>query len=81
MVKKQGGLKSDFEGPPNSKIKLTVTVDDKLLNEMKRIHADEIREAEESDRVPPDWSNTVEMLLRKGVKTYRIKPVSASNVR
>ena len=74
MAKKEA--QSDFERPPNSKIKVTVTIDDKLLDELKRIHAEEVKEAEEADRVAPDWSNTVEMLLRKGVKAYRIKPVS-----
>jgi hypothetical protein len=67
---------SDFETPPNSKIKITVTIDDKLLNQMKSLHLDEVKTAEEADRVAPDWSNTVEMLLRKGVKAYRTKPVS-----
>jgi hypothetical protein len=69
-------VESEFERAPNSKIKITVTVDDKLLNQVKNIHLDEVKVAEEADRVPPDWSNTVEMLLRKGVKAYRTKPVS-----
>jgi len=76
MVKKEKESESEFERPPNSKIKITVTIDDKLLNQMKNIHLDEVKAAEEADRVPPDWSNTVEMLLRKGVKTYRTNPVS-----
>lgn len=67
---------SDFETPPNSKIKITVTIDDKLLNQMKSLHLDEVKTAEEADRVAPDWSNTVEMLLRKGVKAYRTRPGS-----
>jgi len=75
-AKKGEEPESDFERAPNSKIKITVTIDDKLLNQMKMIHLDEVRGAEEADRVPPDWSNTVEMLLRKGVKAYRIKAVS-----
>jgi hypothetical protein len=76
MGKKDEEPQTEFERPPNSKIKITVTIDDKLLNQMKNIHLDEVRAAEEADRVPPDWSNTVEMLLRKGVKAYRTKPVS-----
>jgi hypothetical protein len=75
-MRKQGEAQSDFETPPNSKIKITVTIDDKLLNQMKSLHLDEVKTAEEADRVAPDWSNTVEMLLRKGVKAYRTKPVS-----
>lgn len=77
MIKKERkDLESDFERPPNSKIKVTVTIDDKLLGQIKNIHADEMKVAEDADRVPPDWSNTVEMLLRKGVKAYRVKPLS-----
>jgi hypothetical protein len=76
MAKKGEDLGSDFERPPNSKIKITVTIDDKLLNQMKNIHLDEVKAAEAADRVAPDWSNTVEMLLRKGVKAYRTKPIS-----
>jgi len=59
------------ERPPNTKIRLVATIDDKLIGEMKRIHEDEIKLAKRYDRVVPDWSNTVEMLLRKGVKAYR----------
>jgi hypothetical protein len=76
MGRKKNESESEFERPPNSKIKTTVTLDNKLLDEMKRIHVDEVRVAQEADRVPPDWSNTVEMLLRKGVKAYRSKPAS-----
>jgi hypothetical protein len=76
MARKGEEPENEFERPPNSKIKVTVTIDNKLLDEVKRIQEDEVRAAEEADRVPPDWSNTVEMLLRKGVKAYRTKPVS-----
>jgi hypothetical protein len=31
--------------------------------------------AEEQDRVEPDWSNTIEMLLRMGVKAYKFKAI------
>jgi len=75
-LKKEKESESEFERPPNSKIKITVTIDDKLLNQMKSIQFDEVKTAEEADRVAPDWSNTVEMLLRKGVKAYRTKPGS-----
>jgi len=37
---------------------------------MKLIHEQETRRAKDEDRVEPDWSNTLEMLLRKGVKAY-----------
>jgi hypothetical protein len=38
---------------------------------MKRIHDAEAEDARNHDRTIPDWSNTVEMLLRKGAKTYK----------
>jgi hypothetical protein len=38
---------------------------------MERIHLQEVEHAKAEDRVEPDWSNTLEMLLRKGVKSYR----------
>jgi hypothetical protein len=63
--------KSEDETPPNSKIRIVATVDDKLVAEIKFIHGKEIKFAEEQDRVEPDWSNTIEMLLRKGVKSYK----------
>jgi len=37
---------------------------------MKRIHDAEAEDARNHDRTIPDWSNTVEMLLRKGAKAY-----------
>jgi len=64
-------LKSEFEVAPNTKIRIVATVDQKLCDEIKRIHASEVEKAKLEDRVEPDWSNTIEMLLRKGAKTYR----------
>jgi len=37
---------------------------------MQRIHMLEIERARAEDGVEPDWSNTIEMLLRKGVRSY-----------
>jgi hypothetical protein len=47
------------------------TVDKKLCEEMKLIHEAECKAAEECDREVPDWSNTLEMLFRKGVRAYK----------
>lgn len=47
------------------------TVDRKLCEEMERIHEQEVKLAIASDREAPDWSNTLEMLLRKGVRSYK----------
>ena len=63
-------LKSEFEVPPHTKVRVVATVDRKLCEEMERIHDLEIDRAKAEDRTEPDWSNTLEMLLRKGVKSY-----------
>ncbi len=63
--------KSDFEVPPRSKIRLVATVDKLLCEEIERIHETEIDLCMREDRNEPDWSNTLEMLLRKGVRSYR----------
>jgi hypothetical protein len=54
-------------------VKLVATIDDKFKQEMELIHEVEVRDADEHDRTKPEWSNTVEMLLRKGVKAYKTK--------
>jgi len=64
-------LKSEFEVPPNTKVRVVATVDRKLCEEMKQIHEQEVQKAKREDRAEPDWSNTIEMLLRKGVKAYK----------
>ncbi len=40
---------------------------------MEHIHNLEIDRAKTEDRTEPDWSNTIEMLLRKGVRSYKTK--------
>jgi hypothetical protein len=42
-----------------------------LEEEIERIHEAEIDLCRKEDRNEPDWSNTLEMLLRKGVRSYR----------
>jgi hypothetical protein len=54
--------------PSNPEI---VFVDSRLKDEMELIHVVECEFAEECDREVPDWSNTLEMLFRKGVRAYR----------
>jgi len=53
-----------------TKKRIVATIDDKLLSEIKNIHEAEVKSAEEKDRTMPRWSNTVEMLLRKGAKAF-----------
>jgi len=54
-----------------AKKRIVATIDDKLFSEIKIIHEAEVKSAEEKDRTMPRWSNTVEMLLRKGAKAYK----------
>jgi hypothetical protein len=68
--------RNEDEVPPQTKIRVVATIDEKLVAKMKDIHELEIKLACEEDRVEPDWSNTVEMLLRKGVKAYKFKAIS-----
>ncbi len=66
-------LKCEFEVPPHTKVRVVATVDKKLCEEMEYIHNLEIDGAKAEDRTEPDWSNTIEMLLRKGVRSYKTK--------
>jgi hypothetical protein len=63
--------KSEFEVPPRTKIRIVATVDRELCEDLERIHEEECRRAKNEDRSEPDWSNTIEMILRKGVKAFR----------
>jgi hypothetical protein len=73
MARKGEEPENECERPPKSKIQLVATIDDKLKREMEMIHEVEERDAEEHDRTKPEWSNTVEMLLRKGVRAYKTR--------
>jgi hypothetical protein len=73
-MRKREEAESDFERAPNSKIRIVATVCSRLCDEMKRIHDAEAEDARNHDRTIPDWSNTVEMLLRKGAKAYKSSP-------
>jgi len=44
-----------------------------VFEEFKRIYELEIQQAEAEDRVQPSISHVLEMLLRKGVKAYRLE--------
>ncbi len=63
--------KSEFEVPPHTRVRVVATVEKKLCEEMELIREQETQRAKDEDRVEPDWSNTIEMLLRKGVRGYR----------
>ncbi len=63
--------KNEFEVPPQTKIRVVATVEKILYEEIKRIHEEEVVICKREDRNEPEWSNTLEMLLRKGVRSYR----------
>jgi len=63
--------RSEFEVPPHTRVRVVVTVEKRLCEEIELIHEQETKQARDEDRVEPDWSNTIEMLLRKGVKAYK----------
>lgn len=56
--------------PPHIHVKLRVTIDEKVMARLKVVHEQELKRAEDEDRTEPDWSNTVEMTIRKGIKAY-----------
>jgi hypothetical protein len=72
MAKRLGKeFKNEFEFPPSSKTRIDATICDKLCGEMRIIHTVEIQDAKDHDRTPPEWSNTIEMLLRKGARAWK----------
>ena len=71
MSRRDRGFVCEFEVPPHTKVRVVATVDRKLCEQMERIHEEETRRAMAEDRAEPDWSNTIEMLLRKGVRRYK----------
>jgi len=64
-------LKCEFESPPHTKLRIVCVVDKDLKAQMEQIHEEECKFAQECDREVPDWSNTLEMLFRKGVRVYK----------
>jgi hypothetical protein len=68
---KRREVNTESEVSPGTKIRVVATVEERIVSEMRMIHDEETKLAQRGDRVEPDWSNTVEMLLRKGIKTWR----------
>lgn len=64
-------LPDEEESQLNTKIKLEGTVDKKVFDDFKDIMERELVKAQEEDRVEPNVSNILEMLLRKGIRAYR----------
>ena len=55
------------------KRRVVASVSSVFCLELERVHDLEIAQARIGDREEPCWSNTVEMLLRKGVKAYKLE--------
>ena len=55
----------------HTKIKLEGTVDKKVFDDFKEIMQIELDKAREEDRAEPNVSSIMEMLLRKGIRSYR----------
>jgi len=70
LREKRQERKSEFEVPPHTHVRLTVTIAEKVMARLKAIHKQELKRAEDEDRTELDWSNTVEMIMRKGTKAY-----------
>jgi len=51
----------------------------RLCEEIELIHEQEVKRARDEDRCEPDWSNTIEMLIRKGIKAYGHNTSSSRN--
>ena len=67
----KNGFWCAFEVPPHTKVCVVATVERKLCEEMDRIHLQEIERERAEDRTEPDWRKTLEMLMRKGVRSNR----------
>jgi len=70
LREKRQDPKSGSEVPLHTHVRLTVTIDEKVMARLKVIHEQELKRVEDEDRTEPDWSNTVEMIIRKGTKAY-----------
>ena len=55
----------------NTRIRLEGTIDRKVFDEFKRIYELEVEKAEVEDKAQPSVSHILEMLLRKGIRTYK----------
>jgi len=54
-----------------TRLKIEGTIDRAVFEDFKHILAQEVQQAEIEDRAEPTVSQILEMLLRKGIKTYK----------
>ena len=66
-------LNAEEEGQLRTRIKIEGTIDKRVFDEFKRIYALEIEKAEAEDKVRPGVSHVLEMLLRKGIRAYKVE--------
>jgi len=64
-------LQDDEQNQLRTKIKIEGTIDKALFEEFKKIYELETAEAEAEDKAQPNVSQILEMLLRKGIKSYK----------
>lgn len=57
----------------HTKIKIEGTIDRKVFETLKEIYEIEKREAEAEDKSEPSFSQVLEMILRKGIKAYKVR--------
>ncbi len=55
----------------NTKLKVEGTIDKTVFDDFKEIMEIELEKAREEDRVEPNVSSILEMLLRKGIRAYK----------
>jgi len=64
-------LPDEEKGQLNTKLKVEGTIDKRVFDDFKEIMEIEVDKARAEDRVEPNVSNILEMLLRKGIRAYR----------
>lgn len=64
-------LNDEEKAQLRTRIKIEGTIDKTVFEEFKKIYELEIQKAEAEDKVQPSVSHVLEMLLRKGIKTYK----------
>jgi hypothetical protein len=66
-------LNDEEKSQLRTRIKIEGTIDKTVFEEFKRIYELEIQKAEAEDRAQPSISHILEMLLRKGIKAYKLE--------
>jgi len=66
-------LKDGERSQLRTRVKIEGTISRAVFEEFKRIYELEIERAEAEDKAQPNISHILEMLLRKGIKTYKIE--------